>query len=230
MLSENKRTCSQCTRGWSNFRNLSEEELIEVNANRFEANYKAGEIIFKQGAPCSNIIFLISGFAKVYLEGYDNKRVILNFVQPGRMIMGPGLYADGRHNYSLSALTNMEVCFVDSHVIKKIIKQNPLFAEGYIKDLCNRSLTCHERLLNLTQKKMHGRLAEGILFMSDTLFKSDKFDCIMTRQEIGEFTNMSKESVVRILNKFHTEGILEVNNTMIEILDKKRLQQIMITG
>lgn len=230
MLSENKKSCLQCTRGWHNFSNLTEEELIKVNEHRFEAKFKAGEIIFKQGTPCSNIIFLISGFAKISLEGLDGKRIILNFVQPGRMIMGPGLYVDGRHNYSLSALTEVEVCFVDSQIMKEMVHNNPKFAEGYITDLCKRSLTSHERLLNLTQKKMHGRLAEGLLFMAETMFKSDKFDCIMTRQEIGEFTNMTKESVVRILNKFHSEEILNVNNTVIEILDKKRLQQIMITG
>jgi CRP/FNR family transcriptional regulator, polysaccharide utilization system transcription regulator len=230
MLSENRNCCSTCTHGWNNFKNLSEEELLRVNQHRFEATFKAGEIIFKQGTPCSNIIFLVSGFAKISLEGLDNKKIILNFVQPGRMIVGPGLWVDNRHNYSLSALTDVVACFVDSGIIKEMVKSNSRFAEGYINDLCKRSLASHDRLLNLTQKKMHGRLAEGILFMADTLFKSDKFDCIMTRQEIGDFTNMSKESVVRILNKFHSEGILSVNNTMIEILDKKRLQQIMISG
>ena len=230
MLNENKRSCLTCTHGWHNFSNLTDDELAKVNEHRFEASYKAGEIVFKQGAPCSNIVFLISGFAKVYLEGLDGKRIILNFVQSGRMIMGPGLYVDGRHNYSVSALTDIQVCFVDATIIKEMVRANSRFAEGYISDLAKRSLTCHERLLNLSQKKMHGRLAEGILFMADIMFKKDKFDCIMTRQEIGEFTNMTKESVVRILNKFHSEEILKVNNTMIEILDKKRLQQIMITG
>ena len=230
MLNENRGSCLKCTHGWQNFNNLSEDELTKVNEFRCEAKFKAGETIFKQGAPCSNLVFLISGFAKVYIDGLDGKRIILNFVQSGRMIMGPGLYVDGRHNYSVSAISDVEVCFVDSNIIKEMVRTNSKFAEGYITDIAKRSLTCHDRLLNLTQKKMHGRLAEGILFMSDTLFKKDKFDCIMTRQEIGEFTNMSKESVVRILNKFNSEGILNVNHTIIEILDKKKLQQIMMTG
>ncbi|MFA9389058.1 MAG: Crp/Fnr family transcriptional regulator [Prolixibacteraceae bacterium] len=230
MLNENNRSCTNCIVGWNNFKNLTTEQLEKVDLHRYEANFKAGEIIFKQGTPCSNIIFLVSGFAKISLEGLDGKRIILNFVQPGRMIMGPGLYVNGRHNYSLSALSNVNACFVNADIIKEMVLSNPQFAEGYISDLCKRSLTSHERLLSLTQKKMHGRLAEGLLFMADTMFKADKFDCIMTRQEIGEFTNMTKESVVRILNKFHHEGIVKVNNTIIEILDKKRLQQIMITG
>lgn len=230
MFSENKISCEKCIQGWENFKNLSADELALANGNRFEATYKAGEIIFKQGSPCSNVVFLRSGIAKVYLEGFDNKKMILNFVKPGRMIMGPGIFVDNRHNYSLSALTDLEVCFIDSNILKGFVFSNAKFAEGYLKHISLKALKSHDRLFNLTQKKMHGRLAEGLLYLSNELFMSDRFKCIMTRQEIGEFTNMSKESVVRILNKFNAESIIKVDGSEIEILNKKRLEQIMITG
>lgn len=230
MLNENTNTCQLCTRGWKNFKNLSTEELERVNGQRFEAHFKAGEIVFKQGSPCSNIIFIVSGTGKIFLEGFDGKRVILNFVQAGRMIVGPGLYIDNRHNYSLSALTDLRVCFVDANIIKELVVSNPKFAEGYLLEVSKKARKAHERLFNLTQKKMHGRLADGLLFLADELFHTDNFDCIMTRQELGEFTNMSKESVVRILNKFDSEKILKVDHTKIEILDKKRLEQISFSG
>ena len=230
MINTQVSTCTECTHGWANFQTLSQDELFRVNSNRFEAKFKAGETIFKQGSPCSNIIFLKTGIAKAFLEGFDGKRVILNFVKPGRIIMGPGLYVDNRHNYTLSALTDLTACFVDANIIKEMVKTNPQFAEGYIRHISSKALNNHNRLFYLTQKKMHGRLAEGLLFFANELFKNDKFDCIMTRQEIGEFTNMSKESVVRILNKFHTEKIINVDHTHIEILDKKRLEQISFSG
>lgn len=222
--------CRACVQGWDNFKNLSESELELVNQNRFEASFKVGETVFKQGGPCSNTIFLKTGIGKVYLEGFEGKRVILNFVKPGRMIIGPGLYVDNRHNYSLSALTDMQVCFVDSKILKELIAQNPKFAEGYIRHISIKAQNNHTRLFNLTQKKMHGRLAEGLLYLSEKLFTTNDFNCIMTRQELGEFTNMSKESVVRILNKFNSENIIDINHTRIKILDKKKLEQISYSG
>lgn len=230
MYNESKVSCQKCIQGWENFKNLTDDELASVNENRFEASFKAGETIFKQGSPCSNVIFLRSGIAKVYLEGFDNRKVILNFVKPGRMLMGPGIYVDNRHNYSLAALSDLEVCFVDSKILKEFVLSNPKFAEGYLKHVSKKAHRNHERLFNLTQKKMHGRLAEGILYISNELFNADRFKCIMTRQEIGEFTNMSKESVVRILNKFNAENIIKIDGSIIEILDKKRLEQISYSG
>ncbi len=49
--------CGSCTCGWKNFDNLSQDELKVINSNRYEASFKAGEIIFKQGAPTSNAVF-----------------------------------------------------------------------------------------------------------------------------------------------------------------------------
>lgn len=230
MNSDNHNSCQLCTRGWSNFKNLSKEELTMVNSHRVEAGYKAGEVIFKQGTPCSNIIFFTAGIAKVYLEGIDEKRIIISFPQPGKMLVGPGLYFDNRHNYSLAALTDMSVCFIDSKIIKELVLLNPNFAEGLIKDISEKAIKSFDQMLNLTQKKMHGRLSDGLLYLSDVLFKRDKFENIISRQELGEFTNMTKESVVRILSEFHKEEIIHLENHSIEILDKKRLKQISISG
>lgn len=76
MYAENKITsCANCARCWNNFRNLTEEELELINKNRYEATFKPSEIIIKQSSPASNAIFIISGLAKVYMEGYSGKNL-----------------------------------------------------------------------------------------------------------------------------------------------------------
>lgn len=219
-----------CTHGWENFKNLTQEQLEIVNTHRFEASYFAGEIIMKQGSPCSNMIFLASGIGKAYIEGIDGKRIIIGFARPGDMLVGPGLYGNDRHNYSLSALTDLKACFIDADIIKEMFLKNSTFAQGLIKDVSLKSENTFQQLLNLTQKKMHGRMSDGLLYLSEHLFKSNKFKCMLTRKELGEFTNMTKESVVRILNEFDKEGIVKVHGNEIEIVNKEKLEHISISG
>ena len=66
---------------WENFENLTEKELEIVNLNKFQADFKPGEIIFKQGSPTSNAVFLINGMAKIYIEGFDNKRMMVGIAK-----------------------------------------------------------------------------------------------------------------------------------------------------
>lgn len=230
MIDKNKSICKSCVARWSNFDNLTDSELEQISQNRHEANFKAGEVIFKQGSPTSNAIFIVSGLAKAYIEGYDNKNIILAIVKPGQLIAGPGTFVDNRHHYSFSALSDTTACFVDMNTMKSLVLSNSKFAMGFLEDISFKALGNFDKLINFSQKKMHGRLAEGILHLSEHIYNSDEFHCVLNRKELGEFTDMTKESVVRLLKEFNDEEIIEVKQNDIKILNKERLKKIMISG
>ncbi len=231
MYTENKITsCENCARCWTNFRQLSQEELDLINRHRYEATFKPSEIIIKQGSPASNAIFLVSGLAKVYMEGYSGKNLILNLAEPSTLLAGPGVHVNSRYCYSVAALTQVQACFINFDVIRKVIASNPGFAAGFIEDLSDKALRLHEKVLNLTQKKMHGRLAEALLYFADNIFRSDEFEMVLSRQELGEMTNMAKESVVRIIGEFENEHIIHATPRSVKILDRDKLNVISEKG
>jgi len=222
--------CGNCPNSWPNFKNLSSEEMGLLSSSRFQSRFIAGEMIFKAGSPTSNAVFLSSGIAKIYLEGFDGKKIILGLCKPGRLIVGPGAYVDSTHHYSLVALTDVRACFIEMKLIKSYVKTNPLFAEGYLEDISEKSLRTFYKMMSLVQKKMPGRMAEGLLTLADEIFESDEFSPILTRQELGEFTGMAKENVVRILKEFSNEGIIYTNGSTISIKDKEKLKLISANG
>jgi CRP/FNR family transcriptional regulator len=88
----------------------------------------------------------------------------------------------------------------------------------------------HLRMLSLAQKRMHGRMAEALLMLADEVFGSDEFELLLSRQDIGDMTNMAKESVVRILKDLEEEGIIDAGCPMMRILDRERLKVIAEKG
>ena len=222
--------CANCLVQWKNFQHLTKAELQLINENRYEATFKQGEIMIKQGSPASNALFLASGMAKNYYEGIKGKNFIMGILLPGRLIMGPGAYVNSRYAYSVSALTPLQACFISFDIFREIVKVNGDFAEGLLEDISTKALHSHMRMVNLAQKKMPGRLAEALLYFSDDIFKADEFDMILSRQELGEMTNMVKESVVRILRDMEASGILSAKSSVIKIKDKEKLRQISEKG
>jgi CRP-like cAMP-binding protein len=223
-------SCESCTKRWKNFQHLNKNELQYVNEHRYEATFKPGEIMIKQGSPSSNALFLSSGLAKVYIEGNNGRNLILSIAKPGRLIMGPGAYVNSRYTYTVSALSPVQACFISFDVFRHLVKTNGNFAEGMLKDISTKSVRTHSRLVNLTQKKMPGRLAEALLYFADEIFGSDKYEIMLSRQEIGEFTNMAKECVVRILKDFEDSGVIDARSAKIKILDKEKLNLISERG
>jgi len=230
MVKENLCDCEDCSSAWPNFKTLSSDELKYINANRFEATFKPGEVIFKQGSPASNAVFLVEGMAKVYMEGQGGRNLIINIATPGKMIIGPGLYTDNRHIFTVSALREVRACFINSGVIKKLINENNAFAEGIIVDISYKSHYNLLKLLTMTQKKMPGRVAEVLLYLSEKIFESDEFSLLLSRQELADMAGMAKESVVRILKEFSNEKIIDSACPKFRIIDKEKLQMISING
>ena len=222
--------CENCVHRWKNFQHLTKEQLNLVNDNRYEATFKPGEIMMKQGSPTSSALFLATGMAKTYIEGLNGKNFIMSIALPGRLILGPGAYVDSRHSYTVAAITTVQACFINFEIFKQLVRVNGAFAEGLLEDISAKSLGSLTRMVNLSQKKMHGRLAEALLYFSDVVFKNDEYEMILSRQELGEMTNMAKECVVRILKDLEDSEVVYSDSSKIKILDREKLIQISAKG
>ena len=224
------KSCENCTHGWRNFQHLTESELSMINENRYEATFKPGEIMIKQGSPTSNALFLSNGMAKMYIEGNTGKNFLMGIALPGMLVLGPGAYVNSRHTYSVSAITTVHACFISFEIFRQLVRQNGGFAEGMLEDISMKSLQSHNRMVNLSQKRMSGRVADALLYFADEVFRSDEFEMILSRQELGEMTSMAKECVVRILKEFGDSGLVSSEASKIKILDKNKLVEISLKG
>jgi CRP-like cAMP-binding protein len=222
--------CASCTTGWKNFRHLTRSEMQMVNENRYEATFNPGEIMLKQGSPASNALFMANGMAKTYIEGINGKNLLMEIALPGQLIIGPGVYVNSRHSFSVAALTKVQACFIGFDIFRKLVRSNGAFAESMLEDIGAKALRAHTRMVNLSQKKMPGRLAEILLYFSDIVFLKDEYEMILSRQDLGDMTNMAKECVVRILKDLEDSGVIYSDSSKVRILDKEKLIQISEKG
>jgi CRP-like cAMP-binding protein len=84
-------------------------------------------------------------------------------------------------------------------------------------------------MTRLSQKNIDGALSILLLDFA-TIYKSTTFMLPVVRKELADMLGYSKESVINTLSKFNKEGILNVNDRKIEILDLKKLKQISVLG
>lgn len=212
------------------FDHLSKTELQLVNDHRFEIKFNKGEIIRKQGTFLSHVISLNSGLAKLYIEGLNGKNLILRIIKPTRFIGGPGMYFDQRHHYTVAALVDSSACFIDIKIFKEIIHSNPGFAAEFMKEFSINMLSTYDRLINITQKQIPGRMADALIYFSDEIYNSNQISSVISKQDLADLTSMSKDSAVKILREFKEEGIILNHTNHIEIKDKAALIKISNVG
>lgn len=223
------KNCQDCGLKSPMFNYLSKSELELINLNKFEINFRIGEIVRKQGTFLSHVISINAGLVKLYIEGHNAKNLILRIIKSQNFIGGPGMYYDQRHHYSVIALVETSACFIDMNIFKQIIHSNPEFAAAFMKEVSKNMLSSFDRLISLSQKQIPGRMADALLYLSEDIFNSESISPIITKNELSELTSMSKDSVIRILREFKNEGIILLDKG-IGILDHEKLLRISNLG
>lgn len=224
------RHCLDCEFKSPVFCLLTLEELQLVNDTKITIQFKPGETIRKQGTFMSHVLSVNSGLAKLYLEGPDQRNAIIRVVRPTNFVGGPGIYLDQRHHFTITALMETTVCYIEIPVFKQLMDNNRTFAHEVMKDFSKSILSVYNRLLFLTQKQMPGRMADTLLYLSDEIFESPAFDMYLSRTDLSELSGMSKESAVKVLRQFVRDGIISLTESRLEILDMERMRMISRTG
>jgi CRP-like cAMP-binding protein len=226
MLNKSISSCIDCSMKSPLFNFLSEEELQLVTRTKKHVFFKAGEIIAKQGVPMSHVISFNQGLAKVYIEGSNDRNFILQFIKPTQFLGGPGIFVDQIHYFSVAAIHDSAVCFIDIDVFKKILRQNINFNEAFMENQSKSTIYNYDRFISLNHKNMHGRIVDALIYLHKNIFNDDKNRIDISRQDLAELTGMSKDSVIRTLKELCEDNLLKSDSQFIYILDMNKLERI----
>jgi CRP/FNR family transcriptional regulator, polysaccharide utilization system transcription regulator len=218
--------CQLCSHRSPLFNYLGNEELENITNTKKRVYFKQGETIIKQGAPLTHVISFTDGLAKSYIEGKNNRNLILQFIRPTNFIGGPGIYVDSKHYFTVTAIEDSAVCFIDMAVFKDIIRKNPDFADAFLQQLSRNGIFNYERFISLTQKNMPARIADGLLYLQNEIFSDRNNEINISKQDLADLTGMSKDSVIRTLKELTDDQYIEVDQSRITIKDLSKLTRL----
>ena len=212
------------------FECLNIDQLDFLMDKKQRIQYNSNETIIKQNTSLTHVICIKEGLAKLYVEGVKGKNLIVRLVGKGDFITGGGLFNGNIQHFTISAITPVTCCLVDSARLTKLFSENNDFAVQLMRHHTNRSNNMLTKMVNLTQKYMPGRVADTLLYLKNDIFKENPFKVPLTRQELADMSNMTKESFVRILQQFKESNIVAAQGNTIEIIDEISLTSISKNG
>ena len=219
-------SCLVSSRHLDCFEFLSQNERILLEKHKIELEYRPGETIIKQGAFCSNVVFLKEGLVKIYLEGED-KDLSLKIV-PANHFLGLSSIIDSKNTYiySASAFIRSKVSLYDKDIFTDIMKKNALFTYNIVNILNENTDQIYTRFFCMTCKQSHGKVADLLLCLSGRVFKDSSFELPISRAEFAELIGLSVESVSRIFKEFKDEKLIDVKGHRFQLIDIEALEKI----
>jgi CRP/FNR family transcriptional regulator len=212
------------------FQMLIPEEAEVVRASKTQVLFRKDDNLTKQGAFASYVLFIISGFAKQYLEGDGTRSYNLRIIKPGDFVGLSTVFSGNTFTYSSVAITDCQVFLIEKDAIAKVAKENGKFGFQIIKRYCEQNTNLLGTVRSLMYKQMNGRLAETLLYLESIKEDKEEIFQLLSRKDLADFAGISTESTVKLLKAFEKDGLIELREKDIRLLSHDALNEISRKG
>ncbi|MBT3242670.1 MAG: Crp/Fnr family transcriptional regulator [Bacteroidetes bacterium] len=210
------------------FKDLTPEQLDNVNYDKGCSFYKRGNIIFQEGHRINGFYCVHSGIVKMYKTGIDGKEQIIRFAKKGDIIGYRSVLSNELACTTSRVIEDATLCYIQGDTLITLIKENPAFAMQLMQLTCKELGEANNYITDIAQKTVRERLAEILLLLKDTfdLDENQVLQISLTREELANMVGTATESVIRLLSEFKQDKLIELQGRKIKILNLPGLKKI----
>ena len=191
-----------------------------------------GAALFRSGQPFDAVYAVRTGFFKTRVTSEDGRDQVTGFQMAGELLGLDGIDTDV-HTCDAIALEDSQVCVIPYGQLELLSRQFTDLQRQFHKIMSREIVRDHGVMLLLGSMRAEERLAAFLLNLTQRLeargFSSSALVLRMTREEIGTYLGLKLETVSRCFSKFQEDGVLQVRQRHIRVLDPAALQQ-MVNG
>ena len=219
----------QCiVREFSSLKALSKDELLKISDCKTSLIVKKGDVIFEEGENVNGIYCIKDGICKLTKLSANGKDHIVKLVSKGELLGQRSMISDEPVNLSAVALEDMEVCFIPKTEVMGFFDKNNQFSMNVMRSICGDLKEADDHMVNLAQKTVKERLAETLLYLSDTFGKNEdnSLKVQLSRDELASMIGTATESCIRLLSDFKKLDLIELNGKKIILKDINKLKKM----
>jgi CRP/FNR family transcriptional regulator len=203
------------------------QRIDEVVATRRKV--ARGDNLFRNGEKFNALYAIRTGFFKTCISSEDGRDQVTGFQMAGEIIGLDGIVSD-HHTCDAIALEDAEVCVMSFDRIEELSREISALQRHVHKIMSREIVRENGVMLLLGSMRAEERLAAFLLNLVQRLhargFSQSELILRMTREEIGSYLGLKLETVSRTFSKFAEDGIVEVKQRHVRILNPEALKLI----
>ena len=209
---------------------LNAEELRRIDELvTTRRRIKRGATLFHNGEEFTSLYAIRTGFFKTCITAEDGRDQVTGFQMAGEVVGLDGIVND-HHTCNAVALEDAEVCVMPFERIEELSREVNALQHHMHRIMSREIVRENGVMLLLGNMRAEERLAAFLLNLTQRLhargLSASELVLRMTHDEIGSYLGLKLETVSRTFSKFAEDGIIEVKQRHIRILDPAALQEI----
>ena len=219
-------------RSWalkSSLGTLPAEALRELESIMSFVDHEAGDILFLEQEPLSQVFVVCEGDVRLSLQDIGGKRLTLRIASRGAVLGMSEAFSGSLSEWSADTLYPSKIASIKRNdFIQFADRHSEVYRLATMELIRTCSYTCRTlRILGLTdcvRKKLGGQLLAWAEQGARTGDQS-RYRLAMSHAQIAEFIGTTRESVSRTLANFRRSGLVEFRGSMVTIHSMAALRE-----
>ncbi|SHI80264.1 cAMP-binding domain of CRP or a regulatory subunit of cAMP-dependent protein kinases [Arenibacter nanhaiticus] len=189
-------------------------------------DFKIGEYVYKEGDHVNMVFIIIRGVVKTHRLDEQGKELITGVYKEGDFF-GFGSFGNTPfYAESAAPLEHTTLVGLRNEEFRNILQQNSLLSYELMKLLAVNLSETKTQLLEMAYGSVRKKTARTILKFAEKL-ETDAEGCIhILRTDLASVAGMATETLIRTLSSFKKEGLIEIKDRNIKVIDIEKLKKI----
>jgi CRP/FNR family transcriptional regulator, cyclic AMP receptor protein len=211
------------------FRGLSDEAFAAVSRNCPRRSFVAGELIIGHKDQSFEVLFLLTGQARVNIYSMSGRRISFRDIAQGA-IFGELSAIDGEpRSASVECVQACTAAIMPRKAFHQALSEHPPFMEAVIKHLAGQVRTLTARVVEFSTLAVRNRVQAELLRRAGPVphaLNEAILSPAPTHAEIASRISTHREAVTRELSWLESKGLIAKEGRLLRLKDLDRLRMM----
>ncbi|AQP53203.1 hypothetical protein CBF34_07860 [Vagococcus penaei] len=197
------------------FKNCPERLINQMTIE----SYKSKKILFHQGDLSNYVYIIVSGTIKRSMLNDSGREVTVKIDTIGGMIGSYEVCSGEYYRLSAQSMTDVEVIKIPQQTFLEWRETDTNFSKHLLIYLCGTIDYLLKQTAKFSLSSIKSQVVVALLELHNANIK-------ITSHQVCNLVNSSTRSVYRVINELVADGLIEVKNKQIYLLNVKKLKSI----
>jgi DNA-binding response OmpR family regulator len=202
------------------------KELTDINNSNY---YKKKQVIYSEGNRPVSLFYIQKGKVKTFKTNDYGKGLAIGLYSTGDFLGHIALLENSNYHETAVALEETELSIIPKEDFELLINKNSDVSKKFIRLLAKDISEKEEQLLGMAYNSLRKKVANALmaLYKKYNTGENEVFPIDLTRESLASIAGTATESLIRTLSEFKNEKLIDINESIITILNRKKLENLL---
>lgn len=200
------------------------EEFKKLALDKEKRSFTNKDIIYAEGQSPRWLYFVKEGQVRIYQTNDYGKELTIKLINPNEFFGYFALLNDEPYSNTASCTEDTILQLIPKEDFTQLLYNNRDFAAHFIKMIANNAHHTESKLIEMAYSSVRKKVANALLELLNSGEHNDTISA--SRDDLAALAGTAKETLIRMLSDFKSEGIIAIENKLIRITSREKLENL----